>query len=1609
MPYIDKTFDFEYGSDNKYEIDLYQTNSHLSSLEINRNGNIQMKNFSDDPKSDNFYGDGRLGRHQQINTTEINPRTGYVQEVQNHPVYGWCLYRTWYQTSEFLAGDEIVIYKKHIESEAYLDQLGTWEVLTIKEKIVDSFGTHYSLEKAPVYEYTSNTANSISLILQYEYLKILDNQRFAIDLHAASYVTMPSDLWLGRRISHPQCILYIKSQEGIEIGKNAYIGSLFGYNGAHAYYNLYSTNQSYSYSDGGAPLGCGTDSRSGNYLSLVASIRDIRSSGINRLGIGYVSNVHDNNTVYGPGGCGSNGIRHDSNTFFGNSMPVSLNLNNRIYCGLGGTQFYFGYDNNSYYDDAYQSNHGYGYAGGGILIIQTPKIEFKDKESRLYSTGTGNSTRRRLGYGSGGSMIIKAEELIFNENPGLKVASEDFSTILGNSTSSFSTVNGLNASYSNYISPPGQIQLEFDRWVNNYELDSVTGEPTVYTPSTVSTTVLEDHIYDFYSTKRKQSLGLLGTVEEWSTDGLQQYKSHDFSSPKYETGKFYKFVTRGLGNINIEMWSEITSLSTNSNIPEGTEIKLAFSTNLGSTWQYINLDGPAPQLASLTLSDADLNTKGNTPEQLKEFVSSAFLTNMFIYSQRTEEIKTIDVCIALKTTKSHITPMFDRLWFNYEGVAYLNPPIPMSPYNGEEFNNEYVNFVWLQPESRDGSIQNRIEINIIPSFERPEISIIADNEDNSSSNGKIHLPYKPMLFDNTNNNCNYFKLPYMKRRYSNIVNANEINLASLLYDTSTRTINYIGKDIFFRKGNTIELSPGNIQAPSLSSMNFRLDNITIPKASNFQHHFKFYNLPDTSYNTLKDAINPSMFDPSKIEVGTYSTTNNILHGKTIDFNKSGSSYFKIGLLANSGSGLGTKDTNYTFSVRFVPDGLTVASENYISGVWNVTRGYWSWLISLYPYVDIDGETKVRIGYYIYNAWYYYHAKGILEKTENVITVTTSDTSTANDLTNIYLNGIKIINEVPARNSGIVNTDIFYLCVGSDQNITNNTLKFVGQIIEIGCWNTVLSDSEILQISKVPTYHLRYDFNTNSLVWKQVPYKDHLLDYKFVQDNVDVFNATSDTTRYCITNQHFAFNDAECYYTNHNSALFGIYSPNVSESTSFKQFENSFKPINGIPFLYNREGDDRRAYKTRLRYHDSNTFRQTGNFSAQWQHVSPHSRIEANTDSVVLSFVFREYANLSYTTPIIGIVTGTLNYSEVVDDDTMYSRRFLLKYDYISKSFKFLSQILHTNSTRYTVHNWVTLSYPLKDNHVYNMEMRSNGNIKNTEVWITSPTDDNYLTGIRLYSPSDTTYTPMSYGYNTNDFKDITRLTSAIYEDVAATFMTGEENSFEIIGLSTYNDNSNIISYAGYEFRYDIYKSINKEGLQKLNYVEFKGGSTSAESDIRIFFSFNNGLSYKRFNFSTNVWNEVNPSVVSNGMTVEDVMKLSTYQFNLGGGFTTGNNVISRIVFSTTSPFSTSLMDYIKISYNGPMIIDSWQEGGSFYNGTQFYFSESGWNPYIPADFSDSSQNWVIMGTDKPSHSNWDSTKGSKGSFGPRKVFAGCRVLLNPKGKYYWRVAAYNGL
>ena len=138
-------------------------------------------------------------------------------------------------------------------------------------------------------------------------------------------------------------------------------------------------------------------------------------------------------------------------------------------------------------------------------------------------------------------------------------------------------------------------------------------------------------------------------------------------------------------------------------------------------------------------------------------------------------------------------------------------------------------------------------------------------------------------------------------------------------------------------------------------------------------------------------------------------------------------------------------------------------------------------------------------------------------------------------------------------------------IGTRTAVSVSNINGIKQAIEFAIWDVALNDNEIESISKVSQWHLRYDFSDDKLRWYNVPYTNHLSDYKYINDKVSVVNQRINTT-FKATVQHIALGRAELYGNYHDSLLFGRYIPGVSIYTPFKIEESVLKPMQAFPML-----------------------------------------------------------------------------------------------------------------------------------------------------------------------------------------------------------------------------------------------------------------------------------------------------------------------------------------------------------------------------------------------------------------------------------------------------------
>ena len=1588
MPLINRTYDFTPEHNSLLDIQSYTTHSYLNSAEIDTGGTLMLKNASDKRNTDNFYGDGRLGnkvsRYDPAAPDEVVTMNSlYFTRYETHATYGPTLVDVWWERAAFQVGDEIVLYAKHIRTEDDIDELGKWEICTITGRIEDSEGVHYQIDKVLHHEWDERTANAGCMVYQYESLTIEEGSHFqAEEAYSSSVMYCTVEGWNSIKISYPGSVFMIKVRTEINIHKDASIGSRFGYNGAAQYYDRYYTDEFYEYNDAGAPLGAGSNKTWG----LVASMRDKRSAGCMRLDLGDSrTNAHDINYGHSGGGLDSYGVANDD--YYGKPMPISTDLNEKMYCGVGGATFRYGYDTNGYSSDYYQSNHAKGQAGGGILIVQTPKIVFHSNNSYLSTIGSFLGSRRRIGRTPGGSILVKASVLEFHENPDLTSHFADTNII---DKKNFITEAGPDAVYTNHVAPPGQIQLEFDKWVNVYD-------STEYNSTDITSTVLDNHIatryHIEYKTLRSKYLDLI-----WNyNDKLAKYSLAHWS-PKYETGEYFKVKTAGSNNIDVSMWFDIYGFELSWLTPEYTDIRIVLSIDGGSTWKAVDFgDGIVePELIDITLSNTDLSTKGNTPEQLHEYVNRLFYITELLEAQMGSNKRTLDFCFALKTDLSSMSPSISFLNVVYDGTALVKPPIPVVPYNGMEFNNEYVDFVWLQPSQRSGTLQNRIEISASPNFERDQISFmnVDDNEVSSIGNDAV-VAFQPTIFDSDPTPLAYFKLPYLKNRKRRVEYAIDSDYNSLYVDPNTETMSYEGGDIYFHKGSSVELADiGTITKPT--QMDFKIGSVS--NAPNNGHMLTYLNFCNKELvNGLNDDLG---YYDSKL-TGGMETKINKIHGTVPNLQSTHNNVGQFFMEDDKGTTcpvLG-QDAYGTEYIRFSVKDMASGSSCYIVSHWAEGYAKWARIIALVAYTKYDGTLGMRFRYHDGAYWRFDStvADRVPVYQENTMVLKYF----GDNLFDVYLNGIRI-----AKNAG--NVSYYDKSKYTGRVVTtfggsyNGGSLMNGTVLEYATWDVLLSDTEVAEISKIPSYHLRYNMSTHDVEWRQVPYKDHLTDYEYARQNVDLDIHQADNRRTGINSFDFCNGNRSCYYSNNDSILFGTYYAADQGDDSFIRHKAWHKPINGIPFI--RKGTTNTEVdwdgSSLTLYKDNNSI-ELGRTTVQY--LIKHGRIHFDRDSLQLTFTYDETVSESIG-GYIGMVTGYYTTANTTATSFAYSRYIIVQSNQVK------IWVYHTNGTRYNIRN-KTLPYNLKDKNIYTLSMVVGNSGGEIDVILESDSDENYLLPYKVYGYEETAYRCRSVGYNSEDYNDESAAADRLWQDAGILMYNTTNSPYKPISLSVYDSNSNLYQSGGYGDRTDIVRRLTSSQLSVLNDVTIHGELQTNSDDIRVFFRFDPEDAWKVYSSTTNKWIAKSTTTATNGMTVDDTIRLATTMFEAEGGVDYDKDMSMMIVLISGSASSTPYLTSAELNFNGPEVHDSWIEPGSYYNpGDVFYYNNSpGWNPYIDPSFIDASQGWTQMGTGVPGPTENSDEFGSPASSGASKVYAGFRLQVVPKGKWYWRVFAYNGV
>jgi hypothetical protein len=125
MSVTSKQFELDKNELGLFSYDNYVVPSGVPALIQDGNNNVILNNISDNPNTDNFYGDGRHGDLIVRNNTNMYQHAFYFEVYENHPVFGHVLKNVyWNNTMPFEAG-EYVIQKKHVLNPEQVDN-GDW-------------------------------------------------------------------------------------------------------------------------------------------------------------------------------------------------------------------------------------------------------------------------------------------------------------------------------------------------------------------------------------------------------------------------------------------------------------------------------------------------------------------------------------------------------------------------------------------------------------------------------------------------------------------------------------------------------------------------------------------------------------------------------------------------------------------------------------------------------------------------------------------------------------------------------------------------------------------------------------------------------------------------------------------------------------------------------------------------------------------------------------------------------------------------------------------------------------------------------------------------------------------------------------------------------------------------------------------------------------------------------------------------------------------------------------------------------------------------------------------------------------------------------------------
>lgn len=1543
---VNNTYAFQEIHKSAYYTDNYSV---LTGNSITfEDGHAALRNSRTNPKLQNFWGNGSLGDQAYKDNSNLNPTSMYFRKlVIGDDIYGNHIQGIYGDNGMFNINDEVILYKKHCCSKEHYGEIGKYDICRISKIMYDGDGhIRYLVEGDITNEYLDTTANTATLVLEYENLTIeglsyLDTPDGNGNYNVGSRDSNLREIfhpekgspWFNRSLTDSSGILYIKVKNTFTMKDNAKLYNFRGYWGGYQYHKHSNLN---------IRVGQNITTNSwGNYSSPIAWLAALNDNQ-NKDGAITYDDICDFQPFPIPLVTCTNGSSSRTSGSFNRDTPytskiipsdyVPVSMTDKLWLGLPGGM-------------SVVTNTSYGSDGGGIIVIQAKNAVIGT--DALIST---KAISRQASHhaimapiGCGGTVVLKSEEVTTKGTPFL-------STLLHNNNDNIGTWRFDQEGMHN----PGLTIFECMKYTVN-----ATTYTDFSTPESVQASIYSDDIvYNYITTNSVDVDAVINCTTAYTegTVGTTYRLDSNYSIPKYETNKFFKLYTKGVRNVSTDNWTTLDKfVITGNEDTTQTMIRVLLSIDSGNTWVKLN-----PDTNSFQQIDINNIADGNTIKELNDYLDYGVLTNSLLVGSTT---KTIDIAIGLKTTLSHLTPTIDDFKFVYSGEVSIGPPVRLLPTHEGEFDSEDVDFVWLMPQSNKGSVHNRIEISSTSDFTPRSTSVDMSSEVSKFPihNDLLQLPYLGRKYDNFNNNMHTLINPYMVQRTDEVRSTQDEGSLSVKRNITTGQIDIVG-DVWSIEGKVVKLPNSSIDIPT----------------------------PTTD---LANDILPAdwTLDLTKEETIVCSVQHNLKLSDNVSYLGKGTRFANSGLgylipAANANADIRTRLGGKSIHVKFRKESSANCHLlSWRAGTVSTVMGY----IKLYKNYIVIGKSTIADPSNTYFQIPNFEDSGEV----NLTIVVMSDNSYK-----LYVNGYYIFTDTvfwvaQYQSSGTTDVSMYIGCdaVTTAGVITNG---LTGVIHEVSFYERQLSDTEVKSISKTPNYLLRYDLTEAKYKWFQLPVSNNSIDYRNpmwekelpVSSRQNVYGGNI-----------LMLPNSVAYYSNNKTLDIGKWI-DAGYGDAFKvSKQNTVIHQNG-------------NYNIQLDVVDFDTyFTRKANNSVTWYNLPNRAiftrvgRVAKRHTILEVDFVFSEQ-NWTIGTSIgvaWGLDSSSFDSGSWVWEiyQTKVGEKILSQ---TSKSMGNTSAILDYDMFtpgRYTLRvkpgvagaqSRIIVELESQDVEAYKIPVVIFDSINITPAgasklygYMTSDYDDMLVTDNGDYAEPGV----LTRGQNGSTTSDI-------------------QGNIHVIGLAVSDGNSNQINTSGYVDEYFI-DSIFQSTLDNIVKIEVDSDVTSASTNVYHTMSFDDGLTWKTIDFETRQWSNVTSDNI--GMS-DGVLYSCTARDFTQGGFGNDRCILRTYLTTTNPNLTPSVKSIKSLINGPRMIDSWNEPGSSYDGRYKWFYTASGnWNPYLEVDTSEgNAYGWVPMGTEPPSPIVFKDGAGARPSTNLHKVFGTVKIDCKPKGVWYWRIYSYNG-